>query len=253
MVTGKKWAPVAQERIFDWEKALTLPIEECREELVPASLVPDKLLVHPIYFLNGIEGALPECYVRRGVLTLLLEAADRLPPGFRLVLLDGWRPVPLQTALFNKYREELREAMPFKNDEELGSLATRFVASPSSHPERPSPHLTGGAVDITIVDDKGFCLYMGSSFDETTDRSGTAYYEKKASSGGAMPGKTLEALDNRRMLFAVMTGAGFTNFPDEWWHFDYGNQNWAFMKGKKSAFYGIVEPGFRWKRDNPKG
>ena len=248
MVTERKWAPVTQERLFNWEKALALPIVECREELVPASLVPDKLLVHPIYFLNGIEGALPECYVRRGVLTLLLEAAGRLPPGFRLVLLDGWRPAPLQTALFNKYREELREAMPFKNDEELGSLAARFIASPSSNPERPSPHLTGGAVDLTIADDKGFCLYMGSDFDETTDRSGTAYYEKRASSGGAMAGKTLEALDNRRMLFAVMTGAGFTNFPDECWHFDYGNQNWALLSGKSCAIYGVTEPPFRWRQ-----
>ena len=248
METVKKRPSIVQDRLFDWGKAQALPIEDCREELVPASLVPDKLLVHPIYFLNGIEGALPECYSRGGVLLVRLEAADLLPPGFRLVLLDGWRPVSLQSALFDKYCEELRETMPFKDNDEINLLASRFVAFPSTRVERPSPHLTGGAIDITIADDKGLCLFMGSYFDETTNRSETVYFEKKVSSGEAISGKALEALDNRRMLFRVMTKVGFTNFPDEWWHFDYGNQNWAFMKGEKAAFYGAGEPCFRWRR-----
>ena len=28
-----------------------------------------------------------------------------------------------------------------------------------------------------------------------------------------------------------MEDAGFTNYEEEWWHFDYGNQNWALEKG----------------------
>ena len=56
----------------------------------------------------------------------------------------------------------------------------------------------------------------------------------------------LRALGNRRLLYHVMVSAGFTNYPDEWWHFDYGNQNWALMSGRKAAVYGRGVPALRW-------
>jgi hypothetical protein len=92
MGTTREWAPIVQERPFDWEKAHAVPIDECREELIPASLVPERLLPHPVHVLNGLGGAIAEGYVRRSVLQLPLEAASPLPSGLRLVLLDGWRP-----------------------------------------------------------------------------------------------------------------------------------------------------------------
>ena len=246
MGTTREWAPIVQERPFGWEKAHAVPIDECLEELVPASLVPERLLAHPVYFLNGLGGAIAECYVRRRVLSLLLEAARLLPSGLRLVLLDGWRPPSLQSLLCNRYCAELRETMPDKDGGYISRMASRFVAAPSTDPGRHSPHVTGGAVDITIVDKNGLLLDMGSVFDETTDRSETVYYEKKVLSGGATSEKTLIVLENRRILYKAMAGAGFTNFPDEWWHYDFGNQNWAFMRWEKTAFYVVCEPFFRW-------
>lgn len=247
MGTERGWPPIPQGKPFDWEEAQSVPIDECREELVPASLVPERLLSHPVYFLNGLDGAIAECYVRRRVLSLLLEAARLLPSGLRLVLLDGWRPPSLQSLLFKRYCAELREIMPDKDGDYIARMASRFVAAPSTDPGRPSPHVTGGAIDITLADKDGFLLDMGSAFDETTDRSGTVYYENKVLSGGATSENTLIALENRRILYKAMTGAGFTNLPDEWWHYDYANQNWAFMKGEKAAFYGVCEPPFRWR------
>ncbi len=35
-----------------------------------------------------------------------------------------------------------------------------------------------------------------------------------------------------------MTEAGFVNYDQEWWHFEYGSQRWAFVKKKESAIYG---------------
>jgi len=32
-----------------------------------------------------------------------------------------------------------------------------------------------------------------------------------------------------------MTSAGFTNYPEEWWHFDFGNSFWR--------FYGLLKDG----------
>jgi D-alanyl-D-alanine dipeptidase len=35
-----------------------------------------------------------------------------------------------------------------------------------------------------------------------------------------------------------MTGAGFVNYPYEWWHYSYGDRYWAFVKGTRPAIYG---------------
>ena len=51
-----------------------------------------------------------------------------------------------------------------------------------------------------------------------------------------------EARANRRMLYWLMIEAGFTNHPDEWWHYSYGDQMWAKLSNKPAAFYGAAEP-----------
>ena len=71
---------------------------------------------------------------------------------------------------------------------------------------------------------------MGTAFDAFTDRTYTAYFENE---------KEETVKENRRMLYHVMNGAGFTNLPSEWWHFDYGDRFWAFYR-KKPAVYGGV-------------
>ena len=238
--------PILEPRPFSWKASRLVPIEECGEPLVPASLVPEKILSRPQYFLHRIEGAVPECYVRKTVLARLLEAASLLPSGYRFVLLDAWRPRQVQTTLFQKFRFELREKMPLLDDQEITTLATQFVSPPSLNPTSPSPHVTGGAVDLTLVDETGCCLPMGTAFDETKDRSLTNYFERKLASKERLEGEEMEFLRNRRVLYGVMTRAGFTNYPEEWWHYEYGNQNWALLKGEGAAIYGVAEPAFRW-------
>lgn len=239
--------PICLPGEFSWEASRKVPVEECGEPLVSAGYVPEKLLASPQYYIHGIKGAIPECFVRRSVLERLLEAAAMLPKGLRLVLLDCWRPRMIQTSLHQKFRAELREKMPLLNDHEVSTLAAQFVAPPSVSATHPSPHVTGGAVDLTIVNESGLCLPMGTEFDETTEASATDYYEKRIEAKEALSIDEEEALINRRLLYTVMMRAGFSNYPDEWWHYDYGNQNWALLKGKRAALYSATEPKFRWR------
>jgi D-alanyl-D-alanine dipeptidase len=74
---------------------------------------------------------------------------------------------------------------------------------------------------------------MGSNFDHFGPEAHPDYFEQSE----------YPARKNRRLLRNAMLNAGFTQDPDEWWHFDYGNQKWAEAAGKDKAFYGeIVEP-----------
>lgn len=233
-------SPVA----FTWTGSRSIPIEECGEPLVPISCCPERVLARPQYYFQGLTHALPEIYLREGVFERLLTASQALPSGHRFIVLDGWRPLPLQQSLFDRYKDELAQKRPELDEEALRELARRFVAEPRSDPRCPSPHSTGGSVDLTVADAMGRILPMGSEFDETSDRSETLYLESRTD--GDLSEGELRALGNRRLLYHVMVSAGFTNYPDEWWHFDYGNQNWALMSGRKAAVYGRGVPALRW-------
>ena len=124
--------------------------------------------------------------------------------------------------------------------DEAKEEASTFVAIPSKEPETVSGHLTGGAVDLTLADVRGHYLNMGGSFDETDVHSQTWYYENPDRGN-------VTARNNRRLLIRIMETAGFSNYPNEWWHFDYGNNAWASRTKAECAFYGYTEPPFKWR------
>ena len=210
-----------------------VPIVECGEPLQRVAS-ENRLFAAPIYRSLGYDGSLDAVYLRAGVTERLRLAARSLPTGLALVVWDGWRPVELQARLYDDYRAMIMRDSSLRG-RELEERVGKFVSVPSTDPTRPSPHLTGGAVDVTLSDDRGDPLEMGSEFDELTDRSHMDYYEDGRGE------EELAVRDRRRRLLTVMSGAGFTNFPSEWWHFDYGNQFWAHQTGS-IAIYGKTAP-----------
>jgi D-alanyl-D-alanine dipeptidase len=48
---------------------------------------------------------------------------------------------------------------------------------------------------------------------------------------------------HRQTLRQAMEGAGFVQHPNEWWHFSWGDQLWAWRSGAAQACYGRVDPG----------
>ena len=46
---------------------------------------------------------------------------------------------------------------------------------------------------------------------------------------------------DRELLNQVMTHRGFVRHPNEWWHFSYGDQLWAWISNEETAIYvGVV-------------
>ncbi|MDK2871774.1 MAG: zinc D-Ala-D-Ala dipeptidase [bacterium] len=240
--------PVAKGE-WDWTQVKNKKIRENGEKLVPLSLFPERILVRPQYFIQGIDGALPECYAREEVYRKLIEASKLLPQGYKFVIFDAWRPIKVQYSLFDTLKKKFKKQNPNLPEEELNQMTLRFVALPSTDPQKPSPHNTGGAVDLTIADETGNLLYMGTDYDDPTEKSKTSYFEELLLEGARLSEKEVEAMQNRRLLYHVMTSVGFTNYIDEWWHFDYGNQNWAWIKNEEYALYGPISPNFPWRDD----
>lgn len=210
------------------------PILESKEPLVPLKQYAPALEVYPAYHHAGLPSARPDCLVRQSVAQRLLLASSLLPADQHLVLLDGWRPLEVQQALYDQFKNHLL-GQGWTENEAFYQELHRFVARPSSNPARPPRHLTGGAVDLTIAGPHGW-LDMGTPFDDFSERAATRFFEATE----PVNESERKARDNRRMLYHAMLQAGFTNYSDEWWHYDYGNQAWAALTGARTAIYGGI-------------
>ncbi|UYO73189.1 M15 family metallopeptidase [Halomonas qinghailakensis] len=244
---GADLAPIPSLSGPEWPHVSHIAIQECGERLLPMSLAPSPIKVFPAYARLGIPGAIPECFVREGVYRALLAAARSLPPGVHLLVLDGWRPWRVQQYLFDTLHEAIHHNHPNASEDELLARTREFVSLPSRDPAAPSPHLTGGAVDVTLCDADGLPLDMGTLFDEAIPASHTDHFEQL----GELPPSQQQVRDNRRLLYHAMQQQGFTNLPSEWWHFDLGDQLWAHYGGHRQACYGPAELDTienRWRR-----
>ncbi|MFJ9455952.1 M15 family metallopeptidase [Kitasatospora sp. NPDC101447] len=165
-------------------------------------------------------------HLRAAVLDRLLDAQSRLPDGLRLLFVEGYRPPELQSRYFDEYANELRAANPGWPDDRVRSAASRYVSPPEI-----APHSAGAAVDLTLVDADGHELDLGTRVNASPEESAGACYTDADGIGA-------EARANRRLLSAVLTGAGLVNYPTEWWHWSYGDRYWALATGAPSALYG---------------
>ncbi|WP_460828562.1 M15 family metallopeptidase [Nocardioides hungaricus] len=187
-----------------------LPVVECGEPLVrlPAVLSP--------------TGAL----VRAGLRFRLLAAETLLPPGIRLRVVEGHRPVERQRAIIASYAAQLRARHPGIDEGELERLTSRFVS-----PVDVAPHVAGAAVDLTLVDVCGDELDLGTPIDATPEESdGRCWF--------AADGIGADARAHRDLLSAVLHAQGLVNYPTEWWHWSFGDRYWALVTGADHAVYG---------------
>jgi zinc D-Ala-D-Ala dipeptidase len=208
-----------------------VPIEPVEEVLVAVADIGPRVHDDPRYHAMGLPGAVPRGWVREGVAHRLAAVASGLPDGRSLVVWDGYRTIETQAALYHAYLEELAMIHDDWPAEALEAAASRYVTPPSRTLSAPPPHLTGGAVDVTLGDGEGRALELGTGFDAFVPEAAARALE-------GTPGPTR---DLRRTLYWAMSAQGFTAYLEEWWHFDYGDQFWGLATGRP-AIYGAAVP-----------
>jgi D-alanyl-D-alanine dipeptidase len=169
------------------------------------------------YWQVGWPAAVAGTFVRADVARRLAGVAAGLSEPFGLAVLDAWRPLELQRQIYHATYQD-------------ATLPLGFVSEPSTDPQKPPPHLTGGAVDVTLT----YCrrpLALGTLFDAFTAQAASAAFE-------TTPGVVREL---RRLLTARMLDAGFTGYQQEWWHFEHGTRRWAAV-GDERPRYGPASP-----------
>ncbi|MDO8626177.1 MAG: M15 family metallopeptidase [Candidatus Magasanikbacteria bacterium] len=279
---------------------------------------PELSFAGPNNFVNrniDRDKSLLSNFVRRGVLEKLKRAQELLPKGYYFRFFDTFRPLSVQGELFYAQKIKVEKEHPewdaVKDKEKIEAETHKFVALPPADAEsikdRPSPHLTGAAIDLGLIKlsaeglgmlqdlenrkvsgklnyavkpkdqeffsqanewveklklpDKmkknwlaeyryGFekalifrkhskTVDMGTPFDYFGPEATTNFYETKSEANFGT--KDYEIKNNRRLFFKVLKDAGFSNYPDEWWHWSYGDQEWAANLKKDEALYGKID------------
>lgn len=166
--------------------------------------------------------------LREGVLQRLLTAQAALPYGFRLLIVEGYRPPSLQRQYFEEYKDELRLKYPQWAEERHHVEASKYVSPPEV-----APHGTGGAVDLTMCTNDGTELDLGTQVNDSPEASGNRCFT-------AARDISSDARRNRQTLVAALSEAGMVNYPTEWWHWSFGDRYWAFSTKASSTRYGAV-------------
>jgi D-alanyl-D-alanine dipeptidase len=170
---------------------------------VPGVLVELKYATADNFMKKDVYGCLTHAYLQKETMAKLKKAQALLEkehPGYHLLIYDAARPLSKQWELWNT----LTEYPPAKR--------RTYVADPKEH----SIHNYGSAIDLTVADEKGNPLEMGTKY----DFFGELAYPKEEARFLKAGKLSQKAIDNRLILRKAMTQAGFTAIDYEWWHFN---------------------------------
>ncbi len=209
------------------------------------------------YSTGEIQGSLLTQFVRDDVADRLRVAQLYLPMNMKLVVFDAFRPIDVQQSFYNNFLKSLRERHPEYSEDKLSEHAQKYVSLPSLDPKKPSPHNTGGSVDLAIIklspeiatrlrdinlkinpnsydwktqyalemerikllSQNSELLNFGTAYDFGGTQASLDYFEQLTRERPLNPDEQ-EALENRRLLYHIMHSAGFEPYSPEWWHFN---------------------------------
>jgi D-alanyl-D-alanine dipeptidase len=187
---------------------------------------------------KNVYDGLDKCYLRLEAAVKLTNAAHILSlkrPGFRLLVYDGLRPRRVQYQMWEMVKDTSKRL---------------YVANPKTG----SIHNYGAAVDLTIIDQHGVPLDMGTPFDYFGPRA-EPRYERYFLDPSSVTNMSLDfnardsiieevrkngpltplEIGNRQLLRGVMRDAGFEPIVNEWWHFN------AFPPAETRKKFNIIE------------
>ncbi|NND31614.1 MAG: M15 family metallopeptidase [Saprospiraceae bacterium] len=134
------------------------------------------------------------CLLRKEVAEAIAVAFEALrADNLGLKLFDCYRPRSVQEALWRKVPD------------------ARYVTNPA----KGSMHNRGAAVDLTLIDQNGHEIDMGTEYD--------FFGEKAYHTFTKLPAEVLTA---RRKLRDLMQEVGFKHIRTEWWHYSYQIKNY---------------------------
>lgn len=200
-----------------------IEIIESDEPLVDLSTTD--MMIEPAAFMRGYS-KVETVFVRESVVAKLHEAQGALPAGYRFKVYDGFRTRDVQKKMYDETFALVKQNHPDWSDEQITEYTILFVAPADS--DLLPPHVTGGAIDLTVIDAAENELDMGGAYGAIGDEVQRDFYKTSNPS----------IHKNRMMIYNAMKSVEMFSYSHEWWHYNFGNQAWAYELKKDFAFYG---------------
>lgn len=217
-----------QRKILTYQELFDIPLGENKESLVDVRIY-DQSIIARYEKLDMISYIGTDILVRDTVAKKLANANATLSKkyGYCLKVVYGYRHPDIQKTYFDKQRAEIKKNNQSLSEEKLDALTHNFVAVPvvAGHP-------TGAAVDVTIVDTSGNNADMGTKIADFSSPEKIKTFAENLSDAQKK---------NRKLLHDVLINAGFAPFYGEWWHFSYGDREWACFYKKPSSLYSSIQ------------
>lgn len=166
---------------------------------------------------EDMYGTLKKAYLHPEAAAGLAKAQATLKkehPGYSLKVCDAARPMSVQKKMWDKVK---------------GTAKSNYVSNPT---RGGGQHNYGLAVDITIVDEKGDELPMGTPVDHLGYESNIDMETDLVRRGII----TENERQNRLLLRKVMRAGGFSTLRTEWWHFNFRSRAVAQSRYKRLDF-----------------
>jgi len=197
-----------------YTQLLSIPVKENNEPMV----IVDQQDI-PNGYLEGMadmEKFLGKTILVRQTVLNKLKLAQKILqneyPYYSLFLTYGYRTLEIQT---KRFLERLKSfsSIYYPDPRDFYEAVHRSISVPCV-----AGHPTGGAIDITIIDIRTHkALDFGTKQYDYTNNDFYVFF----------PNITDLARKNRMLLRNILMQTEFAPFDGEWWHFSYGDREWA--------------------------
>lgn len=222
MINKKRVNQQLESKMLKYNDLRQVIVRECGESLVvlPKNIpFQTQQIDTRMYAYTG-----DRIYVRQTASNMLFQAnklLTRVNPQYKLEIVYGYRTLSIQQLLYQQVKQKLQSKY---SDKQLTEAIHRYIAIPSV-----SGHPTGGAVDVQIIENTSPINF------------GTKIWQFSPDSYSYSPFVSKVSQINRLLLKSIMLSVGFAPFDGEWWHFSYGDKEWAKYYGKPYAIYEQIE------------
>ena len=178
------------------------------------------------FFLN--DKFTTDFRIRKSIYDMMKAAQSKLPAGCHFMIYEAYRPLSRQIELWNMATAYIEKTYPDAPAQQKRDMAETFVADPYNG--IGSGHQACCAIDISLCDKDGNEFDMGTACQEICENSNTW-----------APGISDAAKKNRKILVDALESEGFINYSSEWWHFSYGDHQWAYLTNNDEAVFGPID------------
>jgi zinc D-Ala-D-Ala dipeptidase len=216
---------IDRKKMLTLKDLLEVPVGEIGSPMVNLGEMMPELRINPVKVdMRPYTG--DDIYVRQEVadgLRLAYKILQDKLAGASFEVRYGYRHPEVQRSYYEKRYAFFKEDQSNLSPQSLIELAHTQVAVPEV-----AGHPAGAALDLSLINRDSELIDMGMEIADYSEPEKCFTYSNAISE---------QQQANRLLLADVMLEAGFAPYNGEWWHFSYGDREWArFYEQPQSLF-----------------